>query len=197
MACVRSEAPLPLSNVMPETAAQQILQFLGLEGKEPSRPRHRCLAVANGTGRRCQHMTHDHFCSSHNPHHCHGKCDGDGDGDGEGEPTYQEALTRLSVLLHGPAPNMKRRFPEPNRCSRCGDTWKTCQCTCFCLQCCPEKHLQVPQFYQQSLDGPYQGTEGRTIVTIGCRRSWLYRHHPLNHPDCEYCLSKRPCHRVE
>ncbi len=189
---------LPLSNVLPETAAWEILGFLGLE-KEKGHSRQKCLAVANTTGKRCQHQTDNYFCPCHQPFTIQevNQITDEGDGVSKRGETYQEALTRLSSLLHGKGRKTKRRFAEPKRCGHCQLTWRLCQCPCYCLKCVPGRHLQVPQFYQHDLNGTYQGTESRKIVAIGCRRSWEYRHHPYNHPDCEYCLSGRPCHRVE
>ncbi len=176
---------LPLSNVLPETAAELILDYLGFRYQSGHT---RCLARKQGSQLRCRKRTPGHLCTGH----LHRLTQLN---------SWRDSIYHFSCLLHGADAKGEvirlRKFTEPKRCHRCQLTWRDCPCPCGCLDCLPTNHLHIPNFYQYSLTGPYSGAgSARKITAIPCKRAGIYRHHPYNHPNCEYCLHGRPCHKA-
>ena len=190
---IMSQNIIPLTNLFPETAASLILEFLGFITQKKKT---RCIACTSTSGTRCQKKTTGHLCSQHiTVYHQNININ-----------CWKSSLVTFSCLLQGVNPKLMRtepvktlrKFTEPKRCKRCQLTWKGCNCPCQCLDCSPTKHLHVPEFYSQSLLGPYQITvRPRKTLAIKCKRSGIYRNHIYNHPTCEYCIRSRHCHKIE
>ena len=172
---------LPLSNIIPEPAAELVLDFLAL-----NRKCYRCIANTR-QGSRCKRKARGHFCSQHSNFYFN-----------NGTPHYWSTyLYNLTLLLHGSVDGKLRRFKTPPQCKRCQHSWSNCSCHCFCLKCTPGRHLQIAEFYRYPLHGAYPEAEARKIIAIPCKRSGCYRNHPYNHHNCEYCIYRRPCHKIE
>jgi hypothetical protein len=189
-----SQNVIPLTNLLPETAAALVLEFLGFTTEKR---RTRCIACNSSSGRRCQKKTTGHLCSQHlevyhqNINlHC-----------------WKSSLVTFSCLLHGVSPKhlgndtvvTLRKFTEPQRCKRCHLTWKCCHCPCQCLDCNPCQHLHIPDLKQRRILDPYNivPNRSRKTLAITCKRSGIYRNHMYNNPTCEYCIKSRPCHKIE
>lgn len=184
---------LPLDNVLPQPASELICLYLGFYNDHRKQ---RCLALKQD-GKRCSRKgTGLHFCPQHikifqslqNDKLVKDCCQ------------WEQSFYSLARILQGPNEKM-RKYREPNRCDRCHQTWKECQCHCHCLECTPRRHLQLVEFhlsqdplYWTGLDGV--GFPPRYVPTRCCRQGHN-RHIPTNHPNCEYCIRGRPCHKID
>lgn len=182
-----TDGELPLSNVLPETAAELVCLYLGFYNNHKS---YHCLAYTH-KGKQCARRGVGHLCPQHLT--CYYS-----NGLNEKLSEWQRSLYSFAKLLHPKTRGTLRRFREPQRCRRCQMTWSTCNCPCFCLSCTPGRHLQIAEFYRYPLTGEYSyNSSPRRIIAIACKKTGCYRNHPYNHHNCEYCIYQRTCHKNE
>jgi hypothetical protein len=189
---------LPFDNVLPQTASELICLYLGFHNDKRIQ---RCLAIKQN-GKRCSRKGNcPHFCTQHihkynllQKNILVNKCS-----------RWEKSLYSLALILQGPN-TVPRKYKEPKRCDRCNLTWnecsKECRCPCFCINCTPGRHWQkymgFPFYLGTNITAFVDGIgfDSRFVPTR-CNNEKTNRPMPSNHPNCEYCIRGRTCHKID
>ena len=198
---------LPLTNIIPETAAQLILKYLGFNTDKShiNKCKRKCIAFSQCT-KQSPIMKNCKRRATKDSYFCHQHYFIYNTNTRNYTNSYLEwklSIYTLARLLHGHRHRYRhrqrqgkaninqfklRKFKEPSRCFRCQLTYHNCKCPCFCIKCTPARHLHIVE-YTEGWFG-----EMRSIISAPCVRSGINKNNPYNHKSCEYCIAGRKCH---